>query len=161
MRPHGLSPRGLRAAGLLGALIVMPLWAGFAATPSASSAPHGKQDARPTWDSVFSAAQAVRGETTYTQLCARCHMETLAGGDEAGELTGSAFMSSWSGQTLADLHERIRTTMPTDTPGVYSSQQVTDVLAYMLRFNGFPSGSVELTHANDALKSIRFVTAKP
>jgi hypothetical protein len=88
-------------------------------------------------------------------------METLAGGDEAGELTGSAFMSSWSGQSLADLHERIRTTMPTDTPGVYSSQQVTDVIAYMLRFNGFPSGSVELTHANDVLKSIRFVTAKP
>ena len=159
--PHGLSARGLRAASLLGALIVTPLWAGFAATPSAGTAPHGQQDERTTWDSVFSAAQAGRGETTYKQLCARCHMETLAGGDEAGELTGSAFMSSWNGQSLADLHERIRTTMPTDTPGVYSSQQVTDVIAYMLRFNGFPSGSVELTHANDALKSIRFVTAKP
>ena len=120
-----------------------------------------QQDERTTWDSVFSAAQAGRGETTYKQLCARCHMETLAGGDEAGELTGSAFMSSWNGQSLADLHERIRTTMPTDTPGVYSSQQVTDVIAYMLRFNGFPPGSVELTHANDVLKSIRFVTAKP
>jgi len=159
--PHGLSARGLRAAGLLGALIVMPLWAGVAATPSAGTAPHGRQDERTTWDSVFSAAQAGRGETTYKQLCARCHMETLAGGDETGELTGSAFMSSWNGQSLADLHERIRTTMPTDTPGVYSSQQVTDVIAYMLRFNGFPSGSVELTHANDVLKSIRFVTAKP
>jgi len=158
---HGLSARGLRAASLLGALIVMPLWAGFAATPSTGTAPHGQQDERTTWDSVFSAAQAGRGETSYKQLCARCHMETLAGGDEAGELTGSAFMSSWSGQSLADLHERIRTTMPTDTPGVYSSQQVTDVIAYMLRFNGFPSGSVELTHANDVLKSIRFVTAKP
>ncbi len=159
--PHGLAARGLRAASLLGALIVMPLWAGVAATPSAGTTPHGRQDERTTWDSVFSAAQAGRGETTYKQLCARCHMETLAGGDEAGELTGSAFMSSWNGQSLADLHERIRTTMPTDTPGVYSSQQVTDVIAYMLRFNGFPSGSVELTHANDALKSIRFVTAKP
>jgi mono/diheme cytochrome c family protein len=139
----------------------MPLWAGFAATPGAGTVPHGRQDDRTTWDSVFSAAQAGRGETTYTQRCARCHMETLAGGDEAGELTGSAFMSSWNGQTLADLHERIRTTMPTDTPGVYSSQQITDVIAYMLRFNGFPPGSVELTHTNDALKSIRFVTAKP
>ena len=83
--PHGLTARGLRAASLLGALIVMPLWAGVAATPSAGTAPHGRQDERTTWDSVFSAAQAGRGETTYKQLCARCHMETLAGGDEAGE----------------------------------------------------------------------------
>lgn len=158
--PHGLTARGLRAASLLGALIVMPLWAGVAAT-TIDHATAERRNERTTWDSVFSAAQAGRGETTYKQLCARCHMETLAGGDEAGELTGSAFMSSWSGQTLADLHERIRTTMPTDTPGVYSSQQVTDVIAYMLRFNGFPPGSVELAHTNDALKSIRFVTAKP
>ncbi len=139
----------------------MPLWAGLAATPLAGTASRARRTERTTWDSVFSAAQAGRGETTYKQLCARCHMETLAGGDEAGELTGSAFMSSWNGQSLADLHERIRTTMPTDTPGVYTSQQVTDVIAYMLRFNGFPPGSVELTHTNDALKNIRFVTAKP
>ncbi len=157
MRPS----RGRRATTLLGTLIVMPLWAGFAATPDSDTASRAWRAERTTWDSVFSAAQAGRGETTYKQLCARCHMETLAGGDEAGELTGSAFMSSWNGQSLADLHERIRTTMPTDTPGVYTSQQVTDVIAYMLRFNGFPPGSVELTHTNDALKSIRFVTAKP
>ena len=146
---------------LLGTLIGMPLWAGVAATPADGITSHRRPIERTTWDSVFTAAQAGRGETTYKQLCARCHMETLAGGDEAGELTGSAFMSSWNGQSLADLHERIRTTMPTDTPGVYTSQQATDVIAYMLRFNGFPPGSVELTHANDALKSIRFVTAKP
>lgn len=153
--------RARRATALLGALVVMPLWAGVAATPDAGTVSRARHIERTTWDSVFSAAQAGRGETTYKQLCARCHMETLAGGNEAGELTGSAFMSSWNGQSLADLHERIRTSMPTDTPGVYTSQQVTDVIAYMLRFNGFPPGSVELTHTNDALKSIRFVTAKP
>lgn len=146
---------------MLGVFLVMPLWAGLAAASATNAATHARRNERTTWDSVFTAPQAGRGETTYKRLCARCHMETLAGGDEAGELTGSAFMSSWNGQSLADLHERIRTTMPTDTPGVYSSQQVTDVIAYMLRFNGFPAGSVELTHTNDALKTIRFVTAKP
>jgi len=159
--PRWPTPRGRRAAGLLGALIAMPLWAGLAAAPAAHTSSPARPRDRTTWDSVFSESQAGRGETTYKQLCARCHMETLAGGDEAGELTGSAFMSSWNGQSLADLHERIRTTMPTDTPGVYTSQQVTDVIAYMLRFNGFPAGSAELTHTNDALKSIRFVTSKP
>jgi mono/diheme cytochrome c family protein len=159
--PPWPAPRHRRAAALLGALIVMPLWAGLPAAPTAHAASGASPRDRTTWDSVYSVSQAGRGETTYKQLCARCHMETLAGGDEAGELTGSAFMSSWNGQSLADLHERIRTTMPTDTVGVYSSQQVTDVIAYMLRFNGFPPGSVELTHTNDALKSIRFVTSKP
>lgn len=158
---RGPTHRRWPVVGLLGALIVMPLWAGLAAAPVTRTTTVAQQRERTTWDSVFSTEQAGRGETTYKQLCARCHMETLAGGDEAGELTGSAFMSSWNGQSLADLHERIRTTMPTDTVGVYSSQQVTDVIAYMLRFNGFPPGSVELTHTNDALKSIRFVTAKP
>ena len=151
-----------RVIGLLGALMVMPLWAALATAPSiAAHANARRAGERTTWDSVFSAAQAGRGETAYKQLCARCHMETLAGGDEAGELTGSAFMSSWNGQSLADLHERVRSTMPTDTPGVYTAQQVTDVIAYMLRYNGFPPGSIDLTHANDALKSIRFVSTPP
>ena len=151
-----------RVIGLLGVLTVMPLWAALAtASSTAAHASARRAGERTTWDSVFSAAQAGRGETTYKQLCARCHMETLAGGDEAGELTGSAFMSSWNGQSLADLHERVRSTMPTDTPGVYTAQQVTDVIAYMLRFNGFPPGSIDLTHANDALKSIRFVSTPP
>lgn len=161
MRRLWPSRRARRATGLLGALIVLPLWAGLAATPAMQATAGERHHDRTTWDSVFSAAQAGRGETTYKQLCARCHMETLAGGDEAGELTGSAFMSSWNGQTLAALHERIRTSMPTDTPGVYSSQQVTDVIAYLLHFNGFPPGAVELTHTNDALQNIRFVTTPP
>ena len=151
-----------RVIGLLGVLMVMPLWAALATASSPAAQGNAKSAVeRTTWDSVFSAAQAGRGETTYKQLGARCHMETLAGGDEAGELTGSAFMSSWNGQSLADLHTRIRSTMPTDTPGVYTTEQVTDVIAYMLRYNGFPPGSIDLTHANDALKSIRFVSTPP
>lgn len=116
---------------------------------------------RTTWDSVYNAEQADRGQEAYKQVCSRCHRDALSGGDEAPALTGSAFMSAWNGQTLEDLHERIRTSMPTDTPGVYSKQQVTDVIAYMLRFNGFPAGAHELTHELDALKGIKFVATKP
>ncbi len=145
---------------LAGALTVLPAWAGLVAGPPASTTPRAVRE-RTTWDSVFTNEQAERGDSAYKKLCARCHMETLAGGDEAVELTGSAFMSSWNGQTLGDLHQRIRTSMPTDTPGVYSRQQVTDVIAYMLRFNGFPAGSSVLTHENDALAGIKFVSSKP
>lgn len=152
-------------AALLAAIVAIPAWAGAVRAGPISTARTLSQlqhtTDRTTWDSVFTASQAGRGETAYKRLCARCHMETLAGGDEAVELTGSAFMGAWNGQSLGDLHERIRTSMPTDTPGVYDRKQITDVIAYMLRFNGFPAGSNELTHENDALKTIRFVSTRP
>ncbi len=117
--------------------------------------------ARTTWDSVYSADQATRGESTYAKTCSRCHQAALGGADEAPALTGSAFMGSWNGQTLFDLHDRIRTSMPTDTPGTYSRQQIADVIAYMLKFNQFPAGAAELPVGDEELKSISFVSAKP
>lgn len=148
----------LRRVGVMCALMVLPAWAGASYTsPTRDTTARD----RTTWDSIFTPEQAGRGETTYRQLCARCHMDNLAGADEAVELTGSAFLGAWNGQTLADLHERIRTSMPTDTPGVYSREEVTDVIAHVLRFNGFPAGNTPLTHENDALSGIRFVSARP
>lgn len=117
--------------------------------------------ARTTWDSVYTIEQASRGETTYTKTCARCHQASLGGADEAPALTGSAFMGSWNGQTLQSLHDRIRTTMPTDTPGTYSRQQIADVMAYMLKFNQFPAGKTELPVGDEELKGILFVSLKP
>lgn len=148
-----------RALVLLTALVRIPLWAASARDHASGAA--SATGARSTWDSVYTAAQAARGQVAYAQTCARCHKETMAGGDEAPALTGSAFMSGWNGLTLDELHERIRTTMPTDTPGVFPRPQITDVVAYMLRFNGFPAGLVELTHENEALKDIQFVATKP
>ena len=120
-----------------------------------------EQNERTTWDSVFTVEQAVRGESTYTRTCTRCHQASLGGADESPALTGSAFMSAWNGQTLHDLHDRVRTTMPTDTPGVFSRQDVTDVIAYVLRYNGFPAGADLLPNGDEELKGIRFVSTKP
>lgn len=153
--------RRVHALALFGALLIVPMWAsGMRSAPLSGTPLRAGHGDRSTWDSVFSVVQAKRGEEAYGALCARCHKATLGGGDESPPLTGSAFMSSWNGQTLHDLHERIRTTMPTDTPAVYSRQQVTDVIAYLLQFNGFPAGAVDLTHENDALKGVRFVESK-
>ncbi len=116
---------------------------------------------RTTWDSVFSDAQAARGEAMYGQTCARCHQESLAGADQSPPLTGAGFLSNWNGLPLAELFERVRVDMPSDTPGTYSRQQIIDVLAYVLRFNGFPAGKAELTHDANALAAVRFVASKP
>ena len=85
----------------------------------------------------------------------------MSGKDEAPALTGSSFMGGWNGLTLFELHDRVRTTMPTDTPGTYSRQDIADVIAYMLKFNQFPAGKSELPTTDEELKGITFISAKP
>ena len=131
----------------------------LAADRSVHASPHPR--AKTVWDSVYTANQAARGETAYTNTCARCHKASLGGADESPALTGSAFLANWNGQSVRDLHDRVRTSMPTDDPGTYSRQLVTDVLAYMFKVNGFPAGSVELSTAADSLKDITIQSAKP
>ena len=46
-------------------------------------------DGMTVWDGVFTAAQAQRGETTYEQECATCHLADLLGDGIAPALTGA------------------------------------------------------------------------
>jgi len=116
---------------------------------------------RTTWDSVYTASQASRGETAYAKTCARCHGASLGGGDESPALTGGNFLGNWNGLPLSDLQKRIKTTMPSDTVGVYDIQLVTDVIAFMLRANGYPAGAAELPKEVEPLKEIIVKAGKP
>jgi mono/diheme cytochrome c family protein len=116
---------------------------------------------RTVWDSVYSASQAARGETAYVTACARCHAASLGGGDEAPPLAGIGFLGNWNGQTVADLHDRIRSTMPSDDPGTFARPLIADVVAYMLKVNGFPAGSSDLPTTTDSLKEIVVRASKP
>lgn len=116
--------------------------------------------ARTTWDSVYSAAQAGRGESSYARTCARCHGAALGGGDEATPLSGSAFLGNWNGQTVGDLQKRVIETMPSDSVGIYDKKLITDVIAFMLKANGFPAGANELSVDTDSLKTITISTEK-
>jgi mono/diheme cytochrome c family protein len=116
---------------------------------------------RTVWDSVYTVGQAARGETLYVKSCARCHQVSLAGADESPPLTGGAFMANWNGLPLADLQNRIRTTMPSDSVGIYDRQLVTDVMAYLLKANGFPAGAAELPKDTDGLRGILMRASRP
>ena len=116
---------------------------------------------RTVWDSVYSVAQAARGESAYAKGCARCHGAALSGGDQSPPLAGSAFLGNWNAQSLYDLHSRIKSTMPSDSIGIYDQKFVTDVLAFMLKANGFPPGQSELPADNDSLKSVVIRAARP
>jgi mono/diheme cytochrome c family protein len=113
------------------------------------------------WDGVYTDEQARRGSLVYTDQCARCHGADLVGGDEVPPLTGGQFLSNWNTLSVNDLFERIRISMPADKPGRLSRQQDADILAYVLSFDKFPSGKVELGTEGENLKQIRFEAFKP
>ena len=114
------------------------------------------QAPRSLWDGVYTKDQAKRGEAVYVEKCARCHGAQLIGGDMNPPLVGPEFLSTWNTKTVGDLFDRIRTTMPADKPGSVSRQQSSDVVAYLLNANKFPTGSTELENQTEILKQIPF-----
>ena len=112
------------------------------------------------WDGVYTADQTRRGETAYLQTCASCHGTALEGGDMTPPLVGGAFTANWNDLTVGDLFERIRTTMPLDKPGRLSRQQNADVIAFLLKANGWPAGTVELPPDPPALNQIRIQSVR-
>jgi mono/diheme cytochrome c family protein len=123
----------------------------------------GASQSRSIWNGVFNETQDKRGAAIYSRECSTCHGERLQGGEGAPALNGSDFASSWNGQTVGDLFDRIRQTMlaPPEQPGKLTPQQNADVVAHILRVNGFPAGTAELPIEIDQLKQIRIDPSKP
>jgi mono/diheme cytochrome c family protein len=115
---------------------------------------------RSVWDGVYTQEQADRGRPLYNQHCASCHADTLMGGEMSPPLVGGEFLSNWNGLTLGELFERIRTTMPQNKPGKLSREVNSDITAYILSVNKFPTGKAELPHAAEFLKDIRIDSEK-
>jgi len=104
---------------------------------------------------VFTAAQAKSGETAYQARCASCHGTDLRSTDpEAPDLTEGIFQFGWKGKTIADIFDQIRRTMPIDNPRSLDDQTYLDILAYILQFNGAPSGNQKLEPNLPALRQI-------
>lgn len=120
-----------------------------------------QQPAKSVWDGVYTKEQAQRGQPLYKQYCANCHGEMLEGIEMAPALTGGEFIDNWAGQTIGDLYERIRATMPRDKPGRLSREVNADITAYILSFDQFPAGNTELSHDTQELKQIRIDAVKP
>jgi mono/diheme cytochrome c family protein len=106
-----------------------------------------------TLNSVYSESQAMRGTSAYKESCAACHGDTLGGSDQAPALAGDDFMTRWEEQLVSDLADRIRTSMPLDSPGSLSAATTADIVAYILQVNSLPAGASELT--SDGAKTIR------
>lgn len=136
---RGVLLTALAALALIALLITSPLL--------------GAQATRTVQDGVFSDAQATRGQALYAQRCAGCHGPALAG-VSAPALTGDLFTNKFRMEPLSALFIQIRYAMP---PGGADSARLTDdesadLVAHILKNNGFPSGKTDFAAA-DAVNS--------
>ena len=109
-------------------------------------------------DGVYADAQATRGEAFYEVQCTRCHRIDLEGA-EGPPLRGDRFAKDFAGKPLKDFYVKIATTMPGTAPASLSSNVYLDIVAHVLRENGFPAGPNELTPASMA--DVRILPGRP
>jgi mono/diheme cytochrome c family protein len=115
-----------------------------------------QEPSRSVRDGVYTDAQATRGAQGYSTYCAACHGASLGGVGEAPGLIGGQFISDFDGLTVADLFDRIRATMPMTAPSSLKREQYAEILAFVLKSNGFPTGQKELDYRSEYLSDIRF-----
>lgn len=127
----------------------------------AAAALPAQEYSKSVWDGVYTAEQAAAGAEIYAQKCSQCHGVQLGGTGEAPGLVGGEFVSHYDELSLGDLYDRLRTTMPMDNPESLSREEYAAVLAYVLKFNGFPEGQTPMDRRSEWLALIGFTAEKP
>ena len=135
------------------AVIIAGAWGGGMAGAAAA----GQDRARTVADGVYSDAQAVRGAAVYDVACTGCHRADL-GGASGPSLREQRFAREFAGKDLKTLFTKVATTMPRNAPASLGDNVYLDIVAHLLKENGFPAGSHELTA--DALDGIGVVPGK-
>jgi mono/diheme cytochrome c family protein len=120
------------------------------------------QDAgKSVWQGIYTPEQADRGAGVYAQRCGACHGAALNGTGEAPPLIGGEFISHWDTMTVGDLFDRVRTTMPQNDPQSLTREEYADVLAFLLKTNGFPAGGQPLDKRSEVLATIGITAQRP
>lgn len=105
----------------------------------------------------FTDAQAQAGKIVYADHCADCHGEELEGVDISPALVGEKFDQTWRNNSADMLSFNIRR-MPPETvgePGSLGDAAYTNILAYVLKLNGFPAGDAPLPNDIEGLKTVQ------
>ena len=94
----------------------------------------------------YSETQAKAGQSAYEEHCASCHGDQLEGIDISPPLVGQKFNYTWRGNSAELLSFHLRR-MPPKTagePGSLGDDAYANILAYILKRNGFESGDTPL-----------------
>jgi mono/diheme cytochrome c family protein len=89
-------------------------------------------------DGVFTEAQVEAGQLVYDGTCKACHNMKFY----------QDTLKSFNRQPLIYLWETVLGTMPADNPGSLGLSEYTNVIAYILHENGFPTGDTMLDPDN-------------
>jgi mono/diheme cytochrome c family protein len=96
------------------------------------------------WDGAYTDAQAERATAAFSASCARCHTLTEDGSGNR-PLTGEKFWEGYTQKTVGDLLKFVSTNMPNGAAaGSLSASTYNDLVALILKSNGFPSGKTEV-----------------
>ena len=112
-------------------------------------------------EGVFTNEQVKRGGAVSYEEVGQPWRGAPRGGAPARPGGGGGPMPKWDHLTGGALFDRVRSTMPLDSPGRLSRQQNADVIAFILKTNAWPSGSLTaLPPDSGALKQIQIETAR-
>jgi len=100
---------------------------------------------RTVWDGVYTEAQANRATGVFGASCAGCHTLTPDGNRP---LSGEEFWQSHTQKSVAELLAYISKNMPNGNGGSLAPESYNDIVALILKSNGFPAGTTELTPAS-------------
>jgi mono/diheme cytochrome c family protein len=106
---------------------------------------------RTVWDGVFTETQASRATSVFSQSCASCHTLAAAG---SNSLVGDPFWKGYTQKTVGDLLTYISANMPNGNGGSLSAASYNDLVALILKSNGFPAGTAEIEPETSATIAI-------
>ncbi|PWT99981.1 MAG: hypothetical protein C5B51_26010 [Terriglobia bacterium] len=107
---------------------------------------------RTVWDGVYTEAQAARGGMAFGPSCGNCHVLAAEG---KAPLAGEPFWKSFAQKSVGDLLEFVTKNMPNGAPASLSESTYQDLVALILKSNGFPAGNTEL--ARNTIAGVQIV----
>lgn len=107
---------------------------------------------RTVWDGAYTEAQATRGATSFGQSCAGCHVLATPG---RSPLVGDSFWKSFAQKNVAEMLDYITANMPNGSPRSLGESTYSDIVALLLKSNGFPAGATEL--ARNTIDDVQIV----
>ena len=102
------------------------------------------------WTGVYTDAQAERARVTFDSICTQCHTLQPGGATRGGAVSGEKFMAAFTQKTVGDLLAYVSKNMPNGNGGSLAPSTYNDLVALILRANGFPTGTTEVTPASVA-----------
>ena len=132
---------------LLGTAVLLAAASGQGSATSAYAlrkpALHVTRDTTP----LYTDEQATNGTALFKKVCVECH--------EPADYTGPKFREKWNGQRMIDLYDEIRVKMPDDKPGSLTRDEYADALAYILKQNGLPAGTMKIAPDSTAMSAAK------